>query len=184
MQSDIWTRACAMSLEEPLSELRFASACSRRNVQVKFINMLSATGVSAIEPTAFVSPKWVPQMGDHHEVLAGITPSESVAYPVLVPNLKGFQDAYKAGARHVAVISIPSKTFAEKNLNCSVEECVSRAVEIVSALFACPRHTYRPVGKRHCARPKDAWHAKIRTHTHNCAPASGCTLKLLRTVPL
>lgn len=98
--------------------------------KVRFINMLSATGVSAVEPTAFVHPKWVPQMADHNEVMDSFDRADGVDYPILVPNMKGFHNAVAKGARTVAVIAIPSETFATKNVNCSAAESVTRAEEI------------------------------------------------------
>mmetsp|Transcript_9504 Transcript_9504/g.22893 ORF Transcript_9504/g.22893 Transcript_9504/m.22893 type:complete len:363 (-) Transcript_9504:63-1151(-) len=99
--------------------------------KIRFIDMLSQTGVAAVETTSFVHPKWVPQMADNVDVLNGISAQHSVDYPVLVPNLKGFDRAVAAGAKSVAVIGIPSETFARKNLNCSVEEGVQSAIAIV-----------------------------------------------------
>ena len=101
--------------------------------KVRFINLLSATGVSAVEPTAFVHPKWVPQMADHNDVMAAFDWVDGVDYPVLVPNMKGFHNAVARGARTVAVIAMPSETFARKNLNCSASESVTRAEEIARA---------------------------------------------------
>ena len=101
--------------------------------KVRFINLLSATGVSAVEPTAFVHPKWVPQMADHSDVMASCDWVDGVDYPVLVPNMKGFHNAVARGARTVAVIAMPSETFARKNLNCSAAESVTRAEEIARA---------------------------------------------------
>lgn len=103
--------------------------------KVRFINMLSATGVSAVEPTAFVHPKWVPQMADHNEIMdsADMRWADGVDYPILVPNMRGFHNAVAKGARTVAVIAIPSETFATKNVNCSAAESVARAEEIACA---------------------------------------------------
>jgi len=104
--------------------------------KIKFIDLLSQTGVAAVETTSFVHPKWVPQMADNVDVLSGISTSEEVDYPVLVPNLKGFDRAVAAGANSVAVIGIPSETFARKNLNCSVEEGVQMALSIIERSVA------------------------------------------------
>lgn len=65
--------------------------------KIEFINLLSKTGLKSIEATSFVSAKWVPQMGDNAEVLTGIEKVEGISYPVLTPNLKGFEQALKAG---------------------------------------------------------------------------------------
>src|SRR2546421_11592204 len=74
-------------------------------VKVELIERLAAAGLPAVEATAFVSPKWIPQMADHTEVLERIRRKPGVDYPVLTPNLKGFQAARAAGAREVAVFA-------------------------------------------------------------------------------
>uniref|UniRef100_A0A7S3AL43 hydroxymethylglutaryl-CoA lyase n=1 Tax=Haptolina ericina TaxID=156174 RepID=A0A7S3AL43_9EUKA len=104
--------------------------------KIQLVDLLSATGVAAIETTSFVHPKWVPQMADNVEVLTGISGKVGVDYPVLVPNLKGFEKAIAAGARSVAVIGIPSETFSQKNLNCTVEQGLERTIEVVNASVA------------------------------------------------
>ena len=101
------------------------------DVKIEFINRLSEVGASVVEPTSFVSPKWVPQMGDHKEVLAGITMRPGVSYPVLVPNMRGFKDSVAGGAKAVAVLCMPSETFASKNLNMSVAQATERCLAIV-----------------------------------------------------
>eukprot|EP00308_Calcidiscus_leptoporus_P024856 CAMPEP_0119353654 /NCGR_PEP_ID=MMETSP1334-20130426/2760_1 /TAXON_ID=127549 /ORGANISM="Calcidiscus leptoporus, Strain RCC1130" /LENGTH=333 /DNA_ID=CAMNT_0007366989 /DNA_START=35 /DNA_END=1036 /DNA_ORIENTATION=+ len=106
------------------------------DAKVHFVDLLSRTGVHAVETTSFVSPRWVPQMSDHREVLQRIEQMESVSYPVLVPNMQGFEAAVAAGARIVAVMTAPSTTFARKNLNCTVDETVERAVAIAEAAEA------------------------------------------------
>lgn len=90
-----------------------------------------------MEATAFVSPKWIPQMKDHTSVLEGIKardvvlPSSSISFPVLVPNLKGLHDAISAGAKEVAVFTTVSESFCKKNVNCSIAESVQRIEEIM-----------------------------------------------------
>ncbi|XP_018602444.1 hydroxymethylglutaryl-CoA lyase, mitochondrial isoform X2 [Scleropages formosus] len=98
--------------------------------------MLSETGLPVIEATSFVSPKWIPQMADQAEVTQGIRKRPGVVYPVLAPNLKGFQAAVKAGADEVAIFSTVSELFAMKNANCSVEESLQRAEEVTRAAKA------------------------------------------------
>ncbi|MCX7169722.1 MAG: hydroxymethylglutaryl-CoA lyase [Proteobacteria bacterium] len=95
-------------------------------VKVELIARLGAAGVKAIEATSFVSPKWVPQMADNAEVMAGITRLEGVAYPVLVPNLKGLEAAIAAGATEVAVFGAASEAFSRKIINCSIAESLER----------------------------------------------------------
>ncbi|CAG6017430.1 3-hydroxy-3-methylglutaryl-CoA lyase, cytoplasmic isoform 1-T1 [Menidia menidia] len=101
-------------------------------VKIQLIDMLSETGLSAIEATSFVSSKWVPQMADHSEVLLGIQRAPHVQYPVLTPNMQGFQDAVAAGASEVAVFGSASETFCTKNINCSIDESMSRFEEVIN----------------------------------------------------
>src|SRR3990167_151716 len=103
------------------------------NIKIELINRLAAAGVPVIEVASFVSPKWVPQLADGAEVLSGIKKSSNVRYPVLVPNLKGFENAVAAGAQEVAVFTTPSEQFSQKNTNCSVGESVERLREVVAA---------------------------------------------------
>ncbi|KAM9804088.1 3-hydroxy-3-methylglutaryl-CoA lyase, cytoplasmic [Neosynchiropus ocellatus] len=102
-------------------------------VKIQLIDMLSRTGLSVIEATSFVSSKWVPQMADHSEVLRGIQRALNVQYPVLTPNMKGFQDAVEAGATEVAVFGSASETFSKKNINCSIDESMLRFQEVISS---------------------------------------------------
>jgi isopropylmalate/homocitrate/citramalate synthase len=101
------------------------------SVKVEFCNKLSQAGLKAIEATAFVSPKWVPQMADHSEVLTSIERFPGVSYPVLCPNLKGFEQAVKAGAEEVAIFAAASESFSQKNINCTVKESLQRFVPIM-----------------------------------------------------
>jgi len=105
-------------------------------VKVELIHRLADAGLRAIEATAFVSPKWVPQMADHAEVMAGIEKKSGVAYPVLVPNMKGFETAREAGAKEIAVFGAASETFSRKNINCSIAESLDRFAPIVEAARA------------------------------------------------
>ena len=102
-------------------------------VKIELIDRLAAAGLRAIEATAFVSPKWVPQMADNAEVMAGITKKSGVAYPVLVPNLKGFEAALAAGAEEIAVFGAASEAFSQKNINCSVAESLARFEPVARA---------------------------------------------------
>ena len=95
-------------------------------VKIELIDRLSETGLATIEATAFVSPKWVPQMGDNAAVMAGIRRRAGVSYPVLVPNMKGFEAAVSAECDEVAVFAAASESFSKKNINCSIEESLQR----------------------------------------------------------
>ena len=102
-------------------------------VKIELIDRLGRAGLKTIEATAFVSPKWVPQMADAAEVLAGIERLPDVAYPVLVPNMKGFEAALAAGAREVAVFGAASEGFSQRNINCSVAESLERFRPVAEA---------------------------------------------------
>jgi hydroxymethylglutaryl-CoA lyase len=100
--------------------------------KVELIERLAEAGLPAVEATAFVSPKWVPQMADHTEVLERIRRKPGVSYPVLTPNLKGFEAARAAGATEVAVFGAASEAFSKKNINCTIAESLERFSEVVS----------------------------------------------------
>jgi hydroxymethylglutaryl-CoA lyase len=102
-------------------------------VKLELIERLADAGLPAVEATAFVSPKWVPQMADHTEVLERIRRRPGVSYPVLTPNLKGFEAARAAGATEVAVFGAASETFSKKNINCSIAESLERFLPITKA---------------------------------------------------
>jgi hydroxymethylglutaryl-CoA lyase len=95
-------------------------------VKLELIERLADAGLPAVEATAFVSPKWIPQMADHTEVLERLRRKPGVSYPVLTPNLKGFEAARAAGAKEVAVFGAASEAFSKKNINCSIAESLER----------------------------------------------------------
>lgn len=94
--------------------------------KLKLIHKLAECGLSVVEATSFVSPRWVPQLADAEEVMAGLKRRTGVAYPVLVPNEKGYDRAMAAGATEVAVFSAASEAFNRKNINCSIDESFER----------------------------------------------------------
>lgn len=102
-------------------------------IKIDFINRLTDCGLQTIEATSFVSPKWIPQLADHAEVLRGITQKPGVTYPVLVPNMQGFNAAADAGAREIALFTAASETFTQKNINCSIDESFVRFAPIMAA---------------------------------------------------
>ena len=104
--------------------------------KIEFIRLLAAAGLQTIEATAFVSPRWVPQMADHAEVLRALPRDSSVTYPVLVPNLRGFEAAVAAGATEIAVFAAASETFSQRNINCSIAESLARFEPIFAAARA------------------------------------------------
>jgi hydroxymethylglutaryl-CoA lyase len=86
-------------------------------VKLEFLDRLADAGLRVIEATSFVHPKWVPQLADAAELLAGLNPRDGVSYPVLVPNERGLDRALAAGVRHIAVFASATETFASRNLN-------------------------------------------------------------------
>ena len=94
--------------------------------KIELIDRLSRTGLRSIEATAFVSPKWVPQMADAAEVLAGIARQPGIAYPVLVPNEQGYERARAAGASEVAVFTAASEAFNLRNTNATIAQSLDR----------------------------------------------------------
>jgi len=102
-------------------------------VKLELIERLADAGLPSVEATAFVSPKWVPQMADHTEVMERIHRKPGVSYPVLTPNLKGFEAARATGATEVAVFGAASETFSKKNINCSIDESLERFLPVAKA---------------------------------------------------
>jgi len=94
--------------------------------KIRLVDQLSACGFAHIEVTSFVSPKWVPQMADAPEVMAGITRRPGITYAVLTPNLQGLERALQAKADEVAVFASASESFSQKNINCSIVESLDR----------------------------------------------------------
>ncbi len=100
--------------------------------KVALIDRLSATGLRSIEATSFVSPKWVPQLADAAEVMAGIARRPGIAYPVLVPNEQGYERALAAGAQEVAVFTAASEQFNLKNTNAGIDESLQRFAPVLA----------------------------------------------------
>lgn len=102
-------------------------------VKIELINRLTDAGLPVVEATSFVSPKWVPQMADNVQVMADIRRKPGVSYPVLTPNMKGFEGALAAGAEEVSVFGAASETFSQKNINCSIAESLERFAPVIEA---------------------------------------------------
>ncbi len=100
-------------------------------IKVELINRLSAAGIQHIEAASFVSPKWVPQMGDAAAVMAGINRRPGVTYSALTPNVKGLEGAIAANTPEVAVFAAASEAFSQKNINCSIAESLERFVPLM-----------------------------------------------------
>ena len=108
--------------------------------KIALIDLLSETGLARIEATSFVSPKWVPQMADAAEVMAGIHRRPGIRYAVLTPNLKGFEAARLAGADEVAIFASASEGFSRRNINCSIAESLARFAPVAEAARAAGLH--------------------------------------------
>lgn len=104
--------------------------------KIVLVDMLSATGLRRIEVTSFVSPRWIPQLADGAEVLAGIRRAPGVAYAALVPNLKGFEAARASGVEEVAIFTAASETFSRKNINATIQESLERFAPVAAAAAA------------------------------------------------
>ena len=100
-------------------------------IKVELIDRLTGTGLQSIEATSFVSPKWVPQLADAADVYVAIAKKPGVRYPVLVPNLQGYERAHAAGATEVAVFTAASEAFNRKNINASIDESIERFIPVM-----------------------------------------------------
>jgi len=139
--------------------------------KIALIERLAATGLGTVEATAFVSPKWVPQMADAAEVYTGIAKREGVRYPVLVPNLQGYERARAVGVTEIAVFGAASEAFSKANINASIAESLERFAPVldaakrdgvavrgyVSTVLGCPYQGEVPV--REVVRVAKALHA-------------------------
>ena len=101
-------------------------------VKIELIDRLSATGLQTIEATSFVSPKWVPQLADAAEVYSEIHKKPGVRYPVLVPNLQGYERARAVGVEEIAVFTAASEAFNRKNINASIAESLERFAPVIA----------------------------------------------------
>lgn len=105
-------------------------------VKIELVHRLQAAGLKEIEVTSYVSPKWVPQMADNHEVMQGIRRQAGVRYSVLTPNLKGFEAALADKPDEIVVFGAASEAFSQKNINCSIAESIERFAPVVEAAKA------------------------------------------------
>lgn len=101
-------------------------------IKIALIQQLGEAGLKVIEATSFVSPKWVPALADGAAVMQGLTQQAGVRYPVLVPNVKGYEAALAAHANEIAVFTTPSELFSQKNTHCTVAESLARVKEVIS----------------------------------------------------
>ncbi len=117
----------------PRDGLQNESKIIPTSIKIEFINRLSQTGLSVIEATSFVSAKWIPQLSDNSIVLQGIKQKPGIIYPVLVPNMQGFNAALAAGVKEIAIFGAASETFSQKNINCSITESLQRFADVIAA---------------------------------------------------
>lgn len=103
------------------------------DVKVALVDMLSDCGIRHIEVTSFVSPKWVPQMGDNSAVFQAISRRKGVCYSALTPNLQGFEAAVISSADEVAIFGAASESFSRKNINCTIDESLKRFSVVTEA---------------------------------------------------
>lgn len=148
------------------------------DVKITLIEKLANAGLPVVESTSFVSPKWVPQLADAAEVLQRVVKKPGVRYPVLTPNMKGFENALKAGAKEVAIFTAASEAFNRKNLNCSVDESLRKFDDImatakkeniavrgyVSCVVGCPYSGH--------VAPKESAHVAQALHEMGCYEVS------------
>ena len=142
--------------------------------KIELVDRLSQTGLRSIEATSFVSPRWVPQLADAAEVFNAIARKPGVAYPVLVPNITGYDRARAAGAQEVAVFTAASEAFNRKNVNAGIDESIERfrpvlerasddGVKVrgyVSTVLGCPYQGEVPLA--------DVVHVAARLHALGC----------------
>ncbi|MFC0399627.1 hydroxymethylglutaryl-CoA lyase [Paraburkholderia rhizosphaerae] len=102
-------------------------------LKIELVNRLSAAGFPNVETTSFVSPKWVPQMADAADVMAGIERRANTIYSVLTPNLRGFEAALAAAADEIVIFGAASEAFSQKNINCSIAESIERFAPVAHA---------------------------------------------------
>lgn len=128
-------------------------------IKIELVDRLTAAGFPNIEAASFVSPKWVPQMADGTEVMAGIKRNPKAIYSALVPNMRGFSGALEAKADEVVIFGAASEAFSQKNINCSIAESIDRFVPVaaaakeaglrlrasISCSFGCPYQGETPV---------------------------------------
>lgn len=106
------------------------------DTKIELVERLADAGLSVVEAGAFVSPKWVPQMADTAELMRRIRRKPGVSYPVLVPNLKGYEAAKAAGVEEIAIFGAATETFSQKNINCSIKESLERFRPVAEAALA------------------------------------------------
>lgn len=116
----------------PRDGLQNEKAFVPTHFKLALIERLAEAGCKHIEAASFVSPRWVPQMADHREIMQGIKRRPGVTYSALTPNLKGLEAAIESGADEVAVFGAASEAFSQKNINCSIADSLGRFEPVVA----------------------------------------------------
>ena len=101
------------------------------SIKIELIERLANCGIPVVEAGSFVSPKWVPQMADSEAVMTGLKTLPGTRYPVLVPNMAGFERAINVGATEIAVFTAASESFSQRNTNCSINESLARLEPVI-----------------------------------------------------
>jgi hydroxymethylglutaryl-CoA lyase len=127
----VYPKAVTMVEVSPRDGLQNEKQIVPTAIKIEFIELLATTGLSVIEATSFVSPKWVPQLADHEELFKTLPKKTGTHYPVLIPNLSGLKKAVNAGVKEIAVFTTPSEQFSQHNTNCSVSESLARIAELM-----------------------------------------------------
>ena len=130
------TRHATIFEMAPRDGLQNEKAVIATRDKIRLVDLLSQTGLRKIEVASFVSPKWVPQMADATEVLAGITRRPGVTYAALTPNMRGLNGAVTARADEIAVFASASEGFSQANINCSIDESLNRFAPVLAAARA------------------------------------------------
>ena len=131
--------------------------------KIEFVNRLSAAGLPVIEVSAFVHPKWVPQLADAEQVFAGITRREGTRYTALVPNLAGLDRAMRAGVHEIAIFAASSEAFSRKNINQSIDESFATNKQV------CEQRSRRACGCGGISRRRSAVRSKVTSRPRHVA---------------
>lgn len=136
ISTECWPRSVRIVEVSPRDGLQNEARSVDTAVKIGLVHDLVDAGLSTVEITGFVSPRWVPQLADAAAVLDGVRKQKDVSYPVLVPNLQGLMAALAVGVREVAVLASASDTFSRRNVNCSLQHALDRCASIATVALA------------------------------------------------
>ena len=151
----------------PRDGLQNESATIPTAEKIAFVDALSAAGLPVVEVSAFVSPKWVPQMADAAEVYAGITRRPGTRYPALVPNLAGLDRAKAAGVDEIAIFAAASETFSKRNINQTIDQSLETYRAVAHHRSSGPDRCHR-----HCR-----WHRRVAVESWSTSSRTGCPVR-------